>query len=87
MQVMTLESDARRMADDVDSVSVDAVIDIMEGILPAVVSGPVSEYLQKKIDALKAHADGGDDNAIRILCNSLRPYAAWYIQGIDAKRG
>ena len=76
---MTLESDAKGIVADFDRVSSDHVLGVLDAIAPLLQSRHTSEYLRKKIDAVRGE-DG--ESQRKTKCEALLPYIHWYVQGL-----
>lgn len=68
-----------RISENMETASVDDVVETLNLIVPKLKSDLTSAYLQKKIDAL---CNDPDDTERRIKCMALKPYLDWYVQGL-----
>ena len=66
--------DARRILEDYGSADPSRVLEVAREIVPLVRTGPVREYLSKKIESARSEGT-------REACAQLRPYLEWYVQG------
>lgn len=76
--VMTLKDQAKQAFDNFDTTSTDEFLNIIQQIQTKLTNNLTKEYLQEKILALKA-AQSEDEK--RKLCQKLKPYLDWYVQG------
>ena len=75
---MSLKDQAKQALDDFDNTSTDDFLDILQQIQTKLTSNLTKEYLQEKILALKATTS---EDEKRKLCQKLKPYLDWYVQG------
>jgi len=76
---MSLEDQIKQTLDDFENTPSNTILEILSKIKPEFKNKLISEYLQGKIQKIL----GVDDEAERKkLCNALRPYLDWYLQGL-----
>ena len=76
---MSLEDQINQILDDFENTSSEKILEILSKIKPEFKNELISEYLQGKIQKIL----GVNDEAERKkLCNSLKPYLDWYLQGL-----
>ena len=75
---MSLENDISEIQNEFDSASSDKILEVLSKIKPELKSSLTSEYLQGKIDKVKAESD---EIGKKKLCKSLMPYLDWYQKG------
>jgi len=76
---MSLEDQIKQTLDDFENTPSNKILEILSKIKPEFKNKLISEYLQGKIQKIL----GVDDEAERKkLCNALRPYLGWYLQGL-----
>ena len=75
---MSLQNEISEIQNSFDSVSSDMFLEVLTKIKPELKSSLTSEYLQGKIDKVKAESD---ENEKKKLCKSLMPYLDWYQKG------
>ena len=80
---VSLEERARGALDDFDGTPSARIVEILGQIRPHFAHGAVSEYLQKKIQAV---LDADTEAERKAVCRTLRPYLDWYLQGAAAPR-
>jgi len=76
---MSLEDQINQTLDDFENTSSDKILEILSKIKPQFKNEMISEYLQGKIQKIL-----GVNNEVerKKLCNALRPYMDWYLQGL-----
>jgi restriction endonuclease Mrr len=76
---MSLEDQINQILDDFENTTSEKILEILSKIKPEFKNELISEYLQGKIQKIL----GVNDEAERKkLCNSLKPYLDWYLQGL-----
>ena len=76
---MLLEDQIKQTLDDFENTPSEKILEILSKIKPEFKNALISEYLQGKIQKIL----GINDEAERKkLCNALRPYLDWYLQGL-----
>jgi len=76
---MSLEDQINQILDDFENTTSEKILEILSKIKPEFKNELISEYLQGKIQKIL----GVNDEAERKkLCNSLKPYLNWYLQGL-----
>ena len=75
---MSLQNEISEIQNSFDSVSSDKFLEVLTKIKPELKSSLTSEYLQGKIDKVKAESD---ETEKKKLCKSLMPYLDWYQKG------
>jgi len=76
---MSLEKQINQILNNFDNIGTDRIIEILTLIKPHLKSNITQEYLQGKIQAI-SHSNS--DIEKKKICNSLKPYFYWYLQGI-----
>lgn len=77
---MSLEDEIKRILADFENASPDAILDVLGQIKPHFKNKLISEYLDGKIQKIRAVGD--DDAEKKKLCKALTPYLDWYLQGL-----
>lgn len=75
---MSLQNEISEIQNGFDSVTSDKFLEVLSKIKPELKSSLTSEYLQGKIDKVKAESD---ETEKKKLCKSLMPYLDWYQKG------
>ena len=75
---MSLQNEISEIQNSFDSVSSDKFLKVLIKIKAELKSSLTSEYLQGKIDKVKAESDEAEKKK---LCKSLMPYLDWYEKG------
>ncbi len=75
---MSLKDQAKQAFDDFDNTSTDDFLNILQQIQTKLTNNLTKEYLQEKILALKTTTS---EDEKRKLCQKLKPYLDWYVQG------
>lgn len=81
---MSLEAQVNQILNNFGNVGSDRIIEILTLIQPHLKSEITQEYLQGKIQAV---TDSHSDIEKKKICNTLKPYFYWYLQGISNKEG
>jgi len=76
---MSLENQINQILNNFENVGTDRIIEILVLIKPHLKSNITQEYLQGKIQAI---SDSTSDVEKKKICDSLKPYFYWYLQGI-----
>lgn len=76
---MSTQNEINEILDDFDSISSERFLVILEKIKPELKSSLTVEYLQGKIDKVKALPYEIEKKK---MCKSLTPYLDWYLQGL-----
>ena len=76
---MSLENQIKQTLDDFENTSSEKILEILNKIKPEFKSNLISEYLQGKIYKV---LDVNDEAERKKLCNALKPYLDWYLQGL-----
>jgi len=69
-------AEARRILQGYGSADPSKILDALDEVAGAVRTGPVKEYLSKKIASARK-------DPTREACAPLRPYLEWYVQGSE----
>lgn len=77
---MSTQNEINEILDDFDSISSERFLVILEKIKPELKSSLTVEYLQGKIDKVKALPYEIEKKK---MCKSLTPYLDWYLQGLS----
>ena len=75
---MSLQNEIFEIQNSFDSVTSDKFLEVLTKIKPELKSSLTSEYLQGKIDKVKAESD---ETEKKKLWKSLMPYLDWYQKG------
>ena len=75
---MSLQDEVKQILNDFDNTSSDKILEILTQIQPHLKSDITQNYLQGKIYAILGINDKIEKKK---LCNNLKPYLDWYIQG------
>ena len=75
---MSLQDEVKQILNDFDNTSSDKILEILTQIQPHLKSDITQNYLQGKIHAILGINDKIEKKK---LCNNLKPYLDWYIQG------
>ena len=75
---MSLKDQAKNAFENFDNTDTDEIQKILEQIQTKLTSNLTQEYLQEKIKSLK---DADSEQEKRKLCQKLKPYLDWYVQG------
>ena len=76
---MSLEDQIKQTLDDFENTTSGKILEILNKIMPEFKSILISEYLQGKIYKV---LEVNDEAERKKLCNSLKPYLDWYLQGL-----
>lgn len=76
---MSLEDQIKRTLDDFENSTSGKILEILNKIMPEFKSKLISEYLQRKIYKV---LEVNDEAERKKLCNALKPYLYWYLQGL-----
>jgi len=76
---MSLEDQIKQTLDDFENTSSEKILEILNKIKSEFKSNLISEYLQGKIYKV---LDVNDEAERKKLCNALKPYLDWYLQGL-----
>ena len=75
---MSLKDQAKNAFENFDNTDTDEIQKILEQIQTKLTSNLTQEYLQEKIKSLQ---DADSEQEKRKLCQKLKPYLDWYVQG------
>lgn len=75
---MSLQNEISEIQNSFDTISSDKFLEVLTKIKPELKSPLTSEYLQGKIDKVRAESD---ETEKKKLCKSLMPYLDWYQKG------
>jgi hypothetical protein len=76
---VSLENKIKQILNDFDNAESELIIELLTLIQPHLKSEITRDYLKGKIHAItETHADIEKKK----LCNNLKPYFDWYLQGI-----
>ncbi|MGI0056204.1 MAG: hypothetical protein ACREAK_02385 [Nitrosarchaeum sp.] len=75
---MSLQDEVKQILNDFDNTSSDKILEILTQIQPYLKNNITQNYLQGKIHAILGIIDKVEKKK---LCNNLKPYLDWYIQG------
>lgn len=76
---MSLEKEIKQILSNFDNVESDKIIEILTQIQPHLKSKITQDYLTGKIQAITGtHSDIEKKK----MCDNLKPYFNWYLQGI-----
>ncbi|MDX1596822.1 MAG: hypothetical protein R3327_07790 [Nitrosopumilaceae archaeon] len=75
---MSLKDLAKNAFENFDNTDTDEIQKILEQIQTKLTSNLTQEYLQEKIKSLQ---DADSEQEKRKLCQKLKPYLDWYVQG------
>jgi len=76
---MSLEDQINQILDDFENTTSEKILEILSKIKPEFKNELISEYLQGKIQKILGV---NDEVERKKLCNSLKPYLDWYLQGL-----
>ena len=76
---MSLENKIKQILNNFDNAESELIIEILTLIRPYLKSAITQDYLKGKIQAI---TDAHSDIEKKKLCNDLKPYFDWYLQGI-----
>ena len=76
---MSLEDQIKQTLDDFENTTSGKILEILNKIMPEFKSKLISEYLQGKIYKI---LEVNDETERKKLCNALKPYLDWYLQGL-----
>ena len=76
---MSLEDQIKQTLDDFENTTSGKILEILNKIMPEFKSKLISEYLQGKISKI---LEVNDEAERKKLCNTLKPYLDWYLQGL-----
>ncbi len=76
-----LSERVKKIVEDFDSSNVKDIVDVLEKIMPYFKTNDTKDYLSGKIQGIS----NADEQKKRELCNKLKPYFDWYIQGAIGK--
>lgn len=76
---MLLEKKINQILNNFDNTNSDKIIEILTQIKPHLKSEITQNYLERKIQAI---TDAHTDIEKKKMCNNLKPYFNWYLQGI-----
>jgi len=76
---MSLEDQIKQTLDDFENTTSGKILEILNKIMPEFKSKLISEYLQGKIYKI---SEVNDEAERKKLCNALKPYLDWYLQGL-----
>jgi len=76
---MSLEDQINKILDDFENSTSEKILEILSKIKPEFKNELISEYLQGKIYKV---LEVNDEVERKKLCNSLKPYLDWYLQGL-----
>ena len=76
---MSLEDQIKQTLDDFENTTSGKILEILNKIMPEFKSKLISEYLQGKIYKV---LEVNDEAERKKLCNGLKPYLDWYLQGL-----
>ena len=75
---MSLQIKAKQILDNFEQTPSEDILDILNKILENFQSQITQNYLKGK---LKTISDTSDEEQKKKLCNNLKPYFDWYLQG------
>lgn len=76
---MSLEKQINQILNNFDNVESTRIIELLTLIQPHLKSEITQEYLRGKIQAV---SDSSSETEKKKICNILKPYLYWYLQGI-----
>lgn len=76
---MSLEIKVKQILDNFENFSSNDIVEVLHQIQVSFRSQITQEYLQGKI---KTISDTSDEDQKKKLCNNLKPYFDWYVQGL-----
>ena len=76
---MSLEDQIKQTLNDFENTDSEKILEILSKIMTEFKSQLISEYLQGKIYKV---LEVNDEAERKKLCNTLKPYMDWYLQGL-----
>jgi hypothetical protein len=75
---MSLQIKTKQILENFEQTSSEEILDVLNQILKNFQSQITQTYLKGK---LKTISDTSDEDQKKKLCNNLKPYFEWYLQG------
>jgi len=76
---MSLEDHIKQTLNDFENTTSEEILEILSKIKPEFKSKLISEYLQGKIYKV---LEVNDEAERKKMCDALKPYLDWYLQGL-----
>ena len=76
---MSVETKVKEIFGNFQETSSEQIIDILKKIQPSFQSQITKDYLSGKLETI--NKTSGEDEKKK-LCNNLKPYLDWYLQGV-----
>jgi hypothetical protein len=76
---MSIETNVKEIFENFEKTSSEQIIHVLKDIQPNFKSQITKDYLSGKLESVN---NASDEDEKKKLCNNLKPYLDWYLQGL-----